>query len=143
MTIDLDDILHLAKEAAMLAGAEIRAALMARSGDSPPDDDNVEDNGNHQNDSNNHDHNNKIAIKSDTTDLVTETDIRCEELITKLIAQHYPTHCIIGEESSGADCQYQLTNAPTWTIDPIGTLCRVEICIMPIRHVCIWMYACA
>ena len=87
-TIDLNDILAVAKKAARLAGAHIRQAMIGhRRADT--------------------------TIKSDTTDLVTETDQACEALITEIIQQQYPGHCIIGEESSGADCQYELTDAPT------------------------------
>ena len=58
------------------------------------------------------------SIKSATTDLVTETDQRCETIITHHITKHYPNHKIIGEETSGSS-EYVLTNDPTWTIDPI------------------------
>merc|ERR1712224_984759 len=53
-----------------------------------------------------------------SVDLVTETDQRCEDLIIRLIKDHFPTHAIIGEESSGQS-KYTLTDEPTWTIDPI------------------------
>lgn len=52
-------------------------------------------------------------------DLLTETDQKCELLITELLQSKYPSHLIIGEEASGADCNYTLTDAPTWTLDPI------------------------
>lgn len=92
--INLDDILRVAKEAAQLAGAEIRQAV----GDART----------------------TTTMKSDTTDLVTETDQRCEHIVMETIRRYYPQHAIIGEESSGADCQYSLTaTTPTWTVDPI------------------------
>ena len=94
---DLDEILSVAKEAATLAGTEIRRAVLAR-------DNSTTTTGTTSS---------TIQIKSDTTDLVTETDQRCEQLVMDLIQTRYPTHCLIGEESSGADCQYQLTDAPT------------------------------
>lgn len=56
--------------------------------------------------------------KSSTTDLVTETDKQCEEIIRKQIQSNFPSHKIIGEESS-ASKKYKLTKDPTWTIDPI------------------------
>eukprot|EP00977_Amphora_coffeiformis_P019978 scaffold7729_cov172-Amphora_coffeaeformis.AAC.7 len=97
--INLDEILQVAQEAALLAGQEIRTALSSRGVD----------------------RHRAVAttMKSDTTDLVTETDQHCEDLVTQLLQRRYPMHCIIGEESSGSDCHYELTGAPTWTIDPI------------------------
>ena len=89
---DWDEILTVAKEAALLAGAEIRKATLSSTGSVA---------------------NSSIQIKSDTTDLVTETDQRCEQLVMDYITARYPTHLLIGEESSGADCQYELTDAPT------------------------------
>lgn len=61
--------------------------------------------------------NNNIQSKSSSTDLVTETDQKCEALITQCIQTAFPTHAIIGEETSAA--RYELTDHPTWTIDPI------------------------
>mmetsp|Transcript_12275 Transcript_12275/g.19016 ORF Transcript_12275/g.19016 Transcript_12275/m.19016 type:complete len:187 (+) Transcript_12275:907-1467(+) len=58
------------------------------------------------------------ATKSGLTDLMTETDQRCEELVMDLLRQKFPQHQIIGEETSGFD-KYELTDEPTWTIDPI------------------------
>lgn len=91
--IDYEVILEVAKEAAQMAGAEIRKAMVTpKCG---------------------------IATKSNSVDLVTETDKKCEELVTKFLTSKYPTHKIIGEEDMGADGKYKLTDAPTWTIDPI------------------------
>ena len=87
--IDLDEILQLAIKAARLAGAEIRR--VTRGSDSTME----------------------TVIKSDTTDLVTARDQHCEALVTDCIRQRFPQHAIIGEEASGADCQYTLTDAPT------------------------------
>mmetsp|Transcript_22178 Transcript_22178/g.62184 ORF Transcript_22178/g.62184 Transcript_22178/m.62184 type:complete len:304 (+) Transcript_22178:72-983(+) len=56
--------------------------------------------------------------KSCSVDLVTETDQFCEEIVMKLIKEAFPEHEIIGEETAGAE-KYNLTDAPTWTIDPI------------------------
>lgn len=100
---DLDEILGVAKQAALLAGAEIRQAIMS-STNTPRA---------------------QVMQKSDTTDLVTETDERCEKIVTALLQERYPQHLIIGEEAAGAECHYELTNAPTWTIDPIGTYLHV------------------
>mmetsp|Transcript_8361 Transcript_8361/g.15305 ORF Transcript_8361/g.15305 Transcript_8361/m.15305 type:complete len:304 (+) Transcript_8361:106-1017(+) len=85
-------VLDVAKEAARLAGEQIRLAWTQRS--------EVKD------------------TKSNATDLVTETDQRCEDIVMGLLRSKFPTHQIIGEESSGSS-KYELTDAPTWTIDPI------------------------
>eukprot|EP00466_Bigelowiella_natans_P009787 jgi/Bigna1/137844/aug1.41_g12552 len=55
--------------------------------------------------------------KSNTSDVVTETDQKSEALITSMIRKRYPKHQIIGEESSSGG--YNLTDKPTWIIDPI------------------------
>jgi fructose-1,6-bisphosphatase/inositol monophosphatase family enzyme len=91
--LDYQAILSVAKEAAKLAGAEIQRVWWEET--------------------------NSLVTKSNNVDLVTETDERAEELITELLQKTYPTHKIIGEESSGADCEYTLTDEPTWTIDPV------------------------
>ncbi|KAL7549890.1 hypothetical protein ACHAWF_013140 [Thalassiosira exigua] len=108
----LDPILKVAKEAALLAGATMREALLSS--------DEVQ-----------------LATKSSSTDLVTQTDEKCEQIATKLIQSNFPDHKIIGEESSGSD-KYQLTAAPTWTIDPIdGTtnfVHRLKLSCVIISH---------
>ena len=102
---DLEEILLVAKQAAKLAGKEIQRVTNATN----------------NNDVDNEDSNTLLAVvtKSNDVDLVTETDQKCEDLITALLQSKYPSHKIIGEESSGADCKYELTDEPTWTIDPI------------------------
>jgi len=52
-------------------------------------------------------------------DLVTETDKACEDLIFKELASSFPTHQLIGEETSASDGIPDLTDAPTWVIDPL------------------------
>ena len=91
--LDYQAILLVAKQAAKAAGAEIQRVWWEET--------------------------NSLTIKSSNVDLVTETDEIAEQLIMKIIHSNYPTHQIIGEESSGADCHYTLTDQPTWTIDPI------------------------
>ena len=93
-TLDYEEILAVAKEAAKLAGTEIQRVWWNETGDS-------------------------LTQKSSNTDLVTETDEHAEKLITELLQEKFPSHKIIGEESSGADCKYTLSDDPTWTIDPI------------------------
>ena len=60
----------------------------------------------------------KLAIKSATTDLVTETDEECERLIIEQIKSNFPDAKIIGEESSGSD-RYELGDSATFVVDPI------------------------
>jgi inositol-phosphate phosphatase/L-galactose 1-phosphate phosphatase len=93
--IELDDVLTLAKQAVEEAGGVIREAWgtgVSR---------------------------NAVEQTKDTIsiDLVTKTDRECEKLIIDHIKSKFPSHVIIGEESSGTD--YELTDAPTWTIDPV------------------------
>ncbi|KAF7840541.1 Inositol monophosphatase 3 [Senna tora] len=52
-------------------------------------------------------------------DLVTETDKACEELIINHLKQLYPTHKFIGEETAAAQGDTELTDEPTWIIDPV------------------------
>lgn len=52
-------------------------------------------------------------------DLVTETDKACEELVFEFLKQKYPEHKFIGEETSAVNGTDDLTDAPTWIIDPV------------------------
>ncbi|XP_020591976.1 inositol monophosphatase 3-like [Phalaenopsis equestris] len=52
-------------------------------------------------------------------DLVTETDKECEELIFSHIKKHFPTHKFIGEETSAVLGTSELTDDPTWIVDPL------------------------
>ncbi|XP_057433552.1 inositol-phosphate phosphatase-like [Lotus japonicus] len=52
-------------------------------------------------------------------DLVTETDKACEELIFTQLKQQYPTHKFIGEETTAAFGTTELTDDPTWIVDPL------------------------
>jgi len=111
--IDYEAILDVAKEAAQLAGSVIREAMLTPKSE--------------------------IFAKSSSVDLVTETDKKCEELVTNLLKSKYPGHKIIGEEGMGADGKYMLTNDPTWTIDPIdGTtnfVHRLSLCCVLISFI--------
>ncbi|EFN58920.1 hypothetical protein CHLNCDRAFT_34254 [Chlorella variabilis] len=61
-----------------------------------------------------------IDTKSGDTDLVTETDKRCEELVLSRISAAFPDHKFIGEEGSAAQgFTEELTDAPTWMCDPV------------------------
>eukprot|EP00245_Coleochaete_scutata_P007108 TRINITY_DN22202_c0_g1_i1.p1 TRINITY_DN22202_c0_g1~~TRINITY_DN22202_c0_g1_i1.p1 ORF type:complete len:297 (-),score=56.91 TRINITY_DN22202_c0_g1_i1:204-1094(-) len=52
-------------------------------------------------------------------DLVTETDKACEDLIYGIINKAFPTHEFIGEEGSSIAGTAELTDAPTWMVDPL------------------------
>lgn len=55
--------------------------------------------------------------------MVTETDKQVEELLIKGLKEQFPDHKFIGEESSPDSKGINLTDDPTWIIDPIdGTL---------------------
>ncbi|CAJ1073218.1 hypothetical protein L3Q82_021029%2C partial [Xyrichtys novacula] len=64
-----------------------------------------------------------VALKSSPADLVTETDQRVERILIAAIRNKYPAHRFIGEESVAAGEPLELTDSPTWIIDPIdGTV---------------------
>ncbi|KAG7012652.1 Inositol monophosphatase, partial [Cucurbita argyrosperma subsp. argyrosperma] len=52
-------------------------------------------------------------------DLVTETDKACEDLIFNYLKDHYPSHKFIGEETTAAFGHTELTDEPTWIVDPL------------------------
>jgi len=60
-----------------------------------------------------------ISTKKNDTDFCTAIDIQNENLICKGIEQSFPDHIIIGEEATGTDKPDQLTEIPTWIINPI------------------------
>ncbi|XP_075973148.1 inositol monophosphatase 1-like [Anticarsia gemmatalis] len=66
----------------------------------------------------------KVFVKkSCDIDLVTETDKKVEQTLVEGLAKKYPSHKFIGEESVSDGAKCELTDAPTWIIDPIdGTL---------------------
>ncbi|KAM3849894.1 inositol monophosphatase 1-like [Diretmus argenteus] len=64
-----------------------------------------------------------VMLKSSPADLVTETDQRVEKILISAIRDKYPLHKFIGEESVAAGERLELTDSPTWIIDPIdGTV---------------------
>jgi len=91
----LEEVLAVAKEAALGAGELIRRAWGSGVGRAVVK-----------------------TTKSSGADLLTATDEAAEKLIVGLIKAKYPTHLIIGEEGSGSS-RYELTPSPTWTIDPV------------------------
>uniref|UniRef100_A0A672GBY1 Inositol-1-monophosphatase n=1 Tax=Salarias fasciatus TaxID=181472 RepID=A0A672GBY1_SALFA len=65
----------------------------------------------------------EVKLKSSPADLVTETDQRVEKMLISAIRKRYPQHRFIGEESVAAGEPLELTDRPTWIIDPIdGTV---------------------
>ncbi|XP_060941121.1 inositol monophosphatase 1 [Limanda limanda] len=61
----------------------------------------------------------KVMTKSSSIDLVTKTDQKVEHLIIQSVREKFPTHRFIGEESVAAGETCDLTDSPTWIIDPI------------------------
>ncbi|KAK2580890.1 hypothetical protein KPH14_005960 [Odynerus spinipes] len=57
--------------------------------------------------------------KSIDWDLVTEYDRKIEDVLIKKLSERFPSHKFIGEESVAKDGLPNLTNDPTWIIDPI------------------------
>ncbi|OMO76932.1 Inositol monophosphatase [Corchorus capsularis] len=52
-------------------------------------------------------------------DLVTETDKSCEDTVFNHLKEHYPSHKFIGEETTAACGTSELTDEPTWIVDPL------------------------
>jgi len=64
-----------------------------------------------------------IMLKSSPLDLVTETDQAVEKFLFSELRLVFPDHSFIGEESVAAGDKVELTDAPTWIIDPVdGTM---------------------
>lgn len=61
----------------------------------------------------------EISTKQNDADFATAIDVLNEEIITSEISQSFPSHKIIGEESTGTGTPDPLTEQPTWIIDPI------------------------
>jgi len=62
---------------------------------------------------------NEPATKKNSVDLVTETDQAVEKLVIERISSTFPDHKFIGEESYAGGERPDLTDAPTWIVDPI------------------------
>ncbi|TFK42065.1 hypothetical protein BDQ12DRAFT_677597 [Crucibulum laeve] len=60
-----------------------------------------------------------VGEKKNSVDLVTEYDVRVEELVKKEIGTKYPEFKFIGEESYSAGSRPPLTDEPTFCVDPI------------------------
>ncbi|OCF43818.1 myo-inositol-1(or 4)-monophosphatase [Kwoniella heveanensis CBS 569] len=64
-----------------------------------------------------------VEEKANSADLVTKTDQAVEEMIKTAVADKYPTHKFIGEESYAAGDECPLTDEFTWIVDPVdGTM---------------------
>ncbi|KNC79781.1 myo-inositol-1(or 4)-monophosphatase [Sphaeroforma arctica JP610] len=64
-------------------------------------------------------HSKNVMTKDSSVDLVTVTDQQCEDLIKKTLLETYPDHKFIGEESTAAGAKNELTDLPTWIVDPL------------------------
>jgi fructose-1,6-bisphosphatase/inositol monophosphatase family enzyme len=60
-----------------------------------------------------------INTKGQAEDFATAVDLYNEKIVTEAIRKFFPSHKIIGEESTGTGALPVLTNDPTWIIDPI------------------------
>lgn len=61
-----------------------------------------------------------VQSKGIDWDLVTEYDRRIEDKLIKRLSVQFPTHKFIGEETAAKEgCLPELTDDPTWIIDPI------------------------
>ncbi|KAF0302526.1 Inositol monophosphatase 1 [Amphibalanus amphitrite] len=64
-----------------------------------------------------------VMLKASPIDLVTETDEAVEKFLFSELRKVFPQHRYIGEESVAAGAKVDLTDAPTWIIDPVdGTM---------------------
>lgn len=64
-----------------------------------------------------------VLSKSSEIDLVTETDQEVEKYLISTLKENFPDHLFIGEESVAGGAKCELTDAPTWIIDPVdGTM---------------------
>ncbi len=69
----------------------------------------------------------RIRDKANHADLVTEVDLRSEQLLRQAIARDYPDHWILSEETDGAGDPFRFMEQPLpgcgWIVDPIdGTI---------------------
>lgn len=62
----------------------------------------------------------QIVPRPDPKDLVTQTDLDVENVLVKMLSTAFTHHKFIAEEkTNGNKTPIELTNAPTWIIDPI------------------------
>ncbi|KAJ1984072.1 hypothetical protein H4R34_000877 [Dimargaris verticillata] len=91
----VEECLAFAVTVARQAGSVIREAFYGRGASSVPQ-----------------------AKDGNPSDLVTVADQQVEALVFALIRARYPSHQLIGEESTQGK-KWQLTKTPTWIVDPI------------------------
>jgi fructose-1,6-bisphosphatase/inositol monophosphatase family enzyme len=60
-----------------------------------------------------------LDFKGQPEDFCTSMDLQNEDFVIKAIQNHFPSHHIIGEESTGTGEIPPLSPNPTWIIDPI------------------------
>lgn len=60
-----------------------------------------------------------LDFKGQPEDFCTAVDLQNEDLVIQAIQKHFPSHDIIGEESTGTGEIPPLSPNPTWVIDPI------------------------
>ncbi|XP_017098305.1 uncharacterized protein [Drosophila bipectinata] len=77
-----------------------------------------------------------VSIKGDFYDVVTDYDNKIEDFLMEKILSSYPSHKFIGEEATAKNNNVsgELTDAPTWIIDPIDGTSNF---IKQIPHVCV------
>jgi myo-inositol-1(or 4)-monophosphatase len=61
-----------------------------------------------------------VSEKTHSADLVTEWDVKVENLIRQAVATNYPDYAFVGEESYDPQVGLRLDNLPTFVVDPIG-----------------------
>jgi len=67
--------------------------------------------------------NKTVLQKSADNDLVTETDKEVEKLLINVLSTEFPHHRFIAEEATDEGQKVELTEYPTWIIDPVdGTM---------------------
>lgn len=91
-TEDIEEFFNVAMELAKNAGKVVRSAFSEKK---------------------------NINTKLTGQDLVTETDQAVEKMLISSLKERFPTHSFIGEESVSAGKKCELTDNPTWIIDPI------------------------
>lgn len=70
-----------------------------------------------------------IESKQSYADLVTETDKNVEKMVFEHLANKFPSHKLIGEESVAADNygKVKLTDEPTWIVDPVDGEYSIDV----------------
>ncbi|XP_015513722.2 inositol monophosphatase 1 [Neodiprion lecontei] len=76
-----------------------------------------------------------VSVKGIDWDMVTEYDLKVEEIVIRSLSAKFPTHKFIGEEDVANEGKMpELTDDPTWIIDPIDGTTNF---IHKFPHVCI------